>query len=657
MLFDYSTVTVASVRSVPDLVIADAEEAIAAVVAVDGERTFENTIAPLHAHVYGSTAYGRGPFMARVHPDATVREAGAAAEEVLHKWLTDLPFRDDLSRAIEAFADGTRAAELAGEQRRTLDFWLRDLRRAGHHLPEAQRTELRSLNERLVELSVAFGRNLDEHEDSITIASDDLEGLPPAYVEGLEKTDDGGFLVTMAYPDYFPFMEQSPRRDLRRALQAKFFNRAVEPNRPLLQEAIEIRQRVAALLGFDTWAEYAMELKMASLSAVDAMYESIVPGLTQRGHQELAVLSGLLQEDEPQASLEAWDWQYYDTLQAKRAYEIDRNEVAEYLPLDRVIAGMFEVTGQVFGVDYVALDNSTAWNEDVDLHAIVDRATGRTIAHFYSDLFPREGKFGHAACFTLVGGMAVLDGSYRAPVVAIVANFSRPTASAPALLKHEEALTLFHEFGHVLHNCLTEVADPRFSGVETEWDFVEAPSQIMENWLWEAEVLRRFARHYETGEPIPGDLVDRLVAARDHDVAIKTLRQVMLGKLDLGLHATREPVDIDGVWREAFAYSLLPFPEGTFFPASFGHIMGGYDAGYYGYLWARVYGDDMYSVFADGGLLDPDIGARYRREILSKGGSRDAIEHLRAFLGREPSTRSFLERLGLERESRDRSRT
>jgi Zn-dependent oligopeptidase len=308
---------------------------------------------------------------------------------------------------------------------------------------------------------------------------------------------------------------------------------------------------------------------------------------------------------------------------------------------------MFDITGDVFGLDYRTVADTKAWHPDVTLYEIRDRASDRAIAYFYADLFPREGKYGHAACFSIIRGMRTADGSYRKPVAAIVANFTKPTADSPSLLKHNEALTLFHEFGHVLHYCLTEVDHPRFSGYDTELDFVEAPSQILENWMWEPEVLQRFASHHQTGEPIPADLVDKLVAARDQNVALKTLRQAFFGRYDLALHATADPVDVDVAYIDTFPITLLPVHPDTQFGASFGHLMGGYDAGYYGYLWSKVYGDDMFSVFAENGVLDPGIGMRYRREVLAKGHCRDAIEHLRAFLGREPNSKAFLKRLGL----------
>jgi thimet oligopeptidase len=451
----------------------------------------------------------------------------------------------------------------------------------------------------------------------------------------------------MDYPEYIPFMEDGADRDLRRALQYKFYNRAAAENTPLIQEAVDIRRRMADLLGYPTWADYAMEVKMADPKAVDDFYGSIIPGLTDLGGAELAALQAMLDEEFAGEQVQAWDWGYYDSQQRKRDYGVDQNVVAEYFPLEQTVAGMFDITGDVFGLDYRTVDEAKAWHPDVTLYEIRDRAQDKAIAYFYADLFPREGKFGHAACFAIIGGLRLPDGSYRAPVAAIVANFTKPTAGSPSLLKHNEALTLFHEFGHVLHFCLTEVDHPRFAGYDTEWDFVEAPSQILENWMWEPEVLQRFARHHETGEPIPTDLVARLIAARDQNVALKTLRQVFFAQYDLALHATAEQVDVDEAYSRTFPITLLPVHPDTQFGASFGHLMGGYDAGYYGYLWSKVYGDDMFSVFAESGILDPGIGMRYRREVLAVGHSRDAIEHLRAFLGREPSSKAFLERLGL----------
>ena len=385
----------------------------------------------------------------------------------------------------------------------------------------------------------------------------------------------------------------------------------------------------------------------ADPKAVDDFYSSIVPGLTELGGSELAKLQELMDEDLGGEQLQPWDWQFYDTMQRKRDYGVDDNEVAEYFPLDAVVTGMFDICSEMFGIEFREVADPNAWHPDVNVYEISDQESGRAIGHYYADLHPRPGKYGHAACWRLRPGFQDVDG-YRMPVSAVAANFTKPTADSPSLLKHNEADTLFHEFGHVLHNLLTEVATPRFSGTQTERDFVEAPSQIMENWMWEPEVLGRFARHYETGEAIPASLVDKMVAARNQNVGLKTLRQVFYGTYDLAMHGGDAPMDAVEAYDAFVHLTLVPPHTGTHFGASFGHMMSdGYTAGYYGYLWSNVYGDDMFSIFEDEGVLNPDVGMRYRGAILAKGGTMDGLDLLRGFLGRKPSPAAFLRKIGL----------
>ncbi len=657
MLYDYTSVTPDDVETIVDRAIAQAELRVAAVVADPAPRTYASTMDPLEeaAAIVGD-AYGQSPFMARVHPSKEVRDRATEQEERLAKWGTDLIFREDLYRAVAEYAASDEAASLGGTRARLVEHWMRDFRRAGHGLSTEDQAELKSLQQRLIELQVAFSRNLDEWEDHIEVTVADLSGLPSEYIEGLQEGGTPETLkVGMAYPEYVPFMEQAERRELRKAIQFKFWNRAAEANTPLLREAVEIRRQMAGLFGVPTWAHHSMEVKMAkNPEAVREFYSSIVPQLGQKAAADIAAMAEMLRSDGSALdeanggdSLQSWDANYYTTQLRKRDYGIDQNEVAKYFSLEEVVEGMFDITGDVFGLEYRRVEDAGAWHPDVYLHEIRNRGQESPIAYFYADLFPREGKFGHAAAFPLISGQLLADGSYRAPVAAIVANFTKPTDTSPSLLKHDEALTLFHEFGHILHFCLTTVDVRRFAGFDTEWDFVEAPSQIMEHWMWQPEVLGRFARHHETGEPIPADLVERLVAARDLNVGLATMRQIFLGQLDMNLHASPDPVDVETANRNAYELTGFPFYEGTHFAASFGHLMGGYDAGYYGYLWSKVYGDDMFSVFADEGILSPEVGQRYRDEVLATGHSRDAIDHLRAFLGREPSTAAFLSNLGL----------
>jgi Zn-dependent oligopeptidase len=650
MLFDYTTVSVESVEADTDRGLAEADALVAEAAAPRAQRTFADTMVPLdRALDRVEVAYGRGAFMARVHADPAVRDAGQAAEERLAKWRVALSFDRPLYEAVRAFAATSEAAALTGERRRLVDHWLRDFRRAGQELGPEPRAELERLRERLVELEVAFQRNVDEFSDGLDLTREELAGLPDAYLERLPPgTGAETLFVSLDYPSVFPFLDQAERRDLRELMEFKLFNRAAGINRPVIEEALAIRARIAALFDAPSWAHYAIEVKMArDPETVRRFYDQILLPLQEKAAGELDRLARLLREETGDPVLRSWDWRYYENRVRRSEFGLDQNQVAEYFPLEPVVDGMLDLTGEVFGLAYRRVPDTHAWHPDVLLYEIHDRASGDLIAHFYADLFPRDGKFGHAAAFSLVAGHLGDDGEYVRPVSAIVANFTRPSADQPSLLRHDEVVTLFHEFGHILHQSLTRTEFVRFSGTETEPDFVEAPSQIMEHWAWDPSVLRRFARHYRSGEPIPGDLVDQLVRARDLNVAVRTLRQVSLGLLDLGFHDESAGRDLDGVNRRAWSVIGLPFHEGTFYPGGFAHLFGGYDAGYYGYLWSKVYGDDMFGRFSAEGVTNPEVGRAYRREILESGGSRDAEEMLRAFLGREPSNETFLRMIGI----------
>jgi thimet oligopeptidase len=648
VLNDYTSILPADVTDVTESAIAAAEKLVDRAAGAT-TLTWDTTVGLLEeAGALVADAYGKGPFLARVHPDKEVQTRAVLLEERLQKWSTDIAFRRDLYETVKAYAEGEDAASLSPIRRRLVDHWMRDFRRAGHELDDAARASLQEKQLRLIELQVEFSKNLDEWDDGIDVTEEELAGMSADYVGRLAPgTAPGTYRISMAYPDYVPFLEQGTNRDLRRQLQFKFWNQAVDANKPLLEQAVAVRQEMAALLGYPTWAHYAMETKMAADPAkVEELYASLRTRLEEKAAAELDVMAAMMDSEYPGQAIEPWDWTYLHTQQRKQDFGVDPDEVAAYFSLEPLIDGMFDVTGDVFGLEYERITDTKAWHPEVFLYAIKNRGATEPLAYFYADLFPRDGKFGHAAAFGIQYGR-LENGEYVKPVAAIVANFTKPTADSPSLLQHNEALTLWHEFGHILHFCLTTVDLVRFSGYDTEWDFVEAPSQIMENWMWEPEVLQRFAKHHETGEPIPADLVQQLVAARDLNVGLTTLRQMFLGRLDLAMHATAEPVDLDEAYRSSYQLTQLPFHEDTFFPAVFGHLMGGYDAGYYGYLWAQVYGDDMYSIFEAEGAMSPLVGARYREEVLATGGSRDAIDHLRAFLGREPSSDAFLAKLGL----------
>ena len=645
----YSSITPEQVTAGVDHAIEVAETVLEALIDVDAERTFENTMQPLDrvGDILGHAATDF-TFMGYVHPDKDVRDAAKAAEEKMTKWGSDIFFRDDLNEAVQEYAGTEEATSLEGEKARLLEFILRDLRRAGHELDADTRARVKELTQREIELGVRFQQNIDEWDDWILVTKDDLEGMPDAYVNALSIDEESGkFKVTIAYPEMIPFLENSPRRDLREQLRFKFNTVAVEDNRKLLEEALQIRQEIAEAFGKPSWAHHRLEVRMAKTpERVKEMYDELLEPLQEKARDEIAAVSKLLEADTGEKVVRQWDWSYYDTQQRKTEYGVDNFEVAKYFPLPQVLEGMFQLTSEMFGIEFEEIEDFESWHPDVQLFRIRESATGEEIARFYLDLFPREGKYGHAAEFPLILSRVTEDGSYQNPLCAMVANFTKPTADSPSLLQHSEVETLFHEFGHVLHQNLGRTEMARFAGTNTERDFVEAPSQIMQHWIWRVDVLKRFARHYETGEPIPADLVDQLVEARNLNKAMFQLRQMTYGWWDQEIHAgpDRDLAEIEGRGSEI---SLLRPHEGTFALASFGHLMGGYDASYYGYMWSEVFGDDMFSKFEEEGVTNPKVGMEYRREVIGRGGALDADDMLVNFLGREPDNQAFLRKLGI----------
>jgi Zn-dependent oligopeptidase len=649
MLHDYRDASAASVEEETANAIRDADALVDGAIASLAAPSFDATLRPIDlAWARAAEAYGRGAFLGQVSTSADIRAAGHAADERLTKWRVALASRRELYEAVAAFAATPEGGALTGERQRLLDFWLRDFRRAGQGLAEPVRHELSALRERLVELEVTFGRNVNEWDDGIDVGPEQLDGLPASYVERLSPgSRDGTWRVSLDSPELVPFLEQSPDRDARHDLFLRLWSRAVEANRPLLEEAIRIRHRMARLHGKPSWAEHALEVKMAARpDRVRAFYDEILPAVSSAAGREADAMQSLLEQDGEVGPLAMWDWRFYDYRQRRDEHGVDSALVSEHLPLDRVLGGLFSITAEVFGLRYRRVEDAAAWHPSVELYEIMDATSGATLAYFYTDLFPRADKYSHAAAFPLVVGHRRADGAYRRPVSAIVANLTPPDAGHPSLLRHEEVETIFHEFGHILHMSLTRAECARFSGAETEWDFVEAPSQIMEHWTWEPAVLNRFARHHLTDEPMPESLVASMAAARNLNAGLRAAIQVFYGTMDLAIHDGEAEPDLDRITRSTYEVTRLGYPDGTFLLASFGHLMGGYDAGYYGYLWAEALGDDMWARFEHDGILSPTVGMAYRRAILEPNGSRSGDEMFEEFVGRAPSTEAWLREKG-----------
>ncbi|MFN8558610.1 MAG: M3 family metallopeptidase [Dehalococcoidia bacterium] len=655
LVIDYRTPSPDEIAQAQERTLAAAEDMVTALLAAPSNaRTFATTVQPLEeiADLLGQ-AGGRYGFMAQVAADAAVRDAAETLRAALERYGVELAFREEIHAAVTAYAGTAEAGALTGERRRLLDRLLRDYRRDGFDLPVARRARVKEIKQRLVTIAIAFRRAIDEYDDGIELTRGQLAGLPQRYVAGLRTVERDGqrrYRVSLDYPDYFPFMDHADAEDSRRDLLVKFFRKGGRANVALLEEALALRDELARLLGYPSWATYVLDIRMAKTpDAAHAFLADLRERLAPRLAADIEELTAAKREHtgDPNATLHLWDWRYYHSHLRQRRHAIDEFAVAAYFPLDAVLDGLFEITQSLFGVRFAPVEPANAWHPDVRLYRVSDAATGDAIAHFYLDLFPRPGKYGHAAAFTLRGGRRLADGSYQRPVSAMVANFTRPAGDRPSLLRHAEVVTLFHEFGHILHQTLTTADCLRFSGTSTERDFVEAPSQMLEEWVWLPEVVERFSRHVETGAALPRPLLDAMIAARRLSIGIATCRQLSFAELDLAYHGPGDRKDSTAIAAALHPITGFPMPEGTYWQAGFGHLFG-YDAGYYGYLWSKVFGADMFTRFAAEGPLNPATGVAFRRAVLEPGGSRDGEEMVRAFLGRAPSSAAFLRDLGLD---------
>lgn len=616
-------------------------------------RTFDNTVAGLDRALADlKDRAASAVFLKYVSVSSAARDAANDCETSLGQFQVDVFTREDLYAALGAYAAKKEA--LAKEDKRLLEKTLLAFERNGLGLPLEKREALKSIRKRLVQLEADFGKNLNEVTDAALFTREELEGLPEDFIARL-STEGARYKVTVKYPDYFPVMDNARRPQTRRRMEALFNNRAAKANLPILKEAIRLRAEAAQLLGHKNHAEFVLTERMAkNPETVWVFLRRLERRLKPLGKKELAELLALKEKEEGSEDrvLRAWDWRYYDNQLVKARYQVDHQAIKDYFPLERVTEGMFGVYQRLFGVKFTERKDAALWHPDVRLYEIADAAGGEPFAYFYMDLFPRDGKYGHAAAFDLVLGRALPDGSYQKPVAALVANFEKPAAGRPSLLRHGprgEIETYFHEFGHIMHQTLTRARHARFSGANTAWDFVEAPSQMLENWIWDPALAAELSGHYQDpAKKIPAELFARVRAARRVNEGLKSLRQIFFGAIDMTYHTQDAVEDTTAEYRRLMErVSLIPMSPGTHPEASFGHLFG-YDAGYYSYMWSKVYAEDMFSRFEAEGLLNTALGRRYRQEILEKGGGRDELDSVRAFLGRDPSEDAFLKSLGLD---------
>ncbi|CAK7220130.1 metalloendopeptidase [Sporothrix curviconia] len=685
-------------RAVLDKVVAEVPP-----VADASKTTFDAVVRPqiddendvsLTAHILGFYQY--------VSADSELRDASTEATRLMDEFGIECNMREDVFKVVDAVVQtyggkdaldatggtvGGAVSPLNAESARLLVREHKGYIKNGLGLPAGpQRDRFKEIKKRLSQIQIDFQKNLNEENGGIWFTREELDGVPKDLLDGLDKGEEGSenagkVRLSFKYPDLFPALKFAKNPVTRRRIFVDNENKC-NANAALFREAVLLRDEAARLLGYENHAALRLEDKMAKdIKTVDDFLGDLRKKLAAGGVTETDNLLQLKKADTTELGLPfdgnyyLWDHRYYDRLMIEKEYSIDENEVAEYFPLRPVVAGMLKIFEELFGFVFVELGpeerksisptgraEDIVWHEDVIVFSVWDdKSEGEGfVGYLYLDLHPRQGKYGHAANFNMQPGFQASNGTRRYPATALVCNFSKPTPTKPSLLKHEEVVTLFHELGHGIHDLAGRTQYSRFHGTSTVRDFVEAPSQMLENWCWSPPQIKALSSHYETGTPIPDSLVEKLVATKHVNDALFNLRQLHFGIFDMAVHAPSshaalEAMDLSSTYNDLRAQIAgIKGPEAEGEPsnwgngqACFGHLIGGYDAGYYGYLYSQVYSTDMFYTVFKANPMDGAEGRRYRHMVLEKGGSQDEMKTLEQFLGRKPNGEAFYKDLGI----------
>jgi thimet oligopeptidase len=609
------------------------------------KRTFGNTIYALEASDdQSSDEMNRIGLLKEVSTNPKVRIAASKIIERLQKKYVEIEYDPRIYAALKEYAK--RKEKLTGPEKLLFEDMMKGYARMGLDLPRSKLTKLKFNIKTLGKLTLEFDYNLNNYKDFILVTDAELDGLPESYKANLTKIGNK-YRVTLDYPEIFPYLAGAHDEEKRRELMEKFARKGGKENVKILKKMFMIRAENARLLGYRNHADYQTELRMAKSGA---SVQRFIRDLERRTKKKQREDLQMLIEDkrkrtgDAKSRVESHDIAYLFKQIRKEKFDIDSDVVKEYFPFEHVKTATLEAYQKLLGVKFGKRAGLPLWHKDVQVYEVYDKS-GKYLSTFILDLYPRDGKYGHACASELTYGRQ--EGSeYRAPLAAMLANFPKKSAANPSLMSHGEVETFFHEFGHIMHFTLTKARFRSQAGFATAMDFVEAPSQMLENWVWDAKMLKKLSRHYKTGHSMPEDLIGRIIKSRMFGEAWSVRGQLVLASLDLIIHTkgTNNPVKLYADLSKKLMG--VKAPRGQIWLAGFGHIAHGYDAGYYGYLWSRVYAEDMFTRFKKRGVLNQKTGRDYRRWILEKGSSEEELDLVSGFLKRKPNNKAFLKSIG-----------
>ena len=619
--------------------------------------TFKSTVVALDDATWAAgNAANRAVVIKESSPDEKVRAAAENAVKMFQDWAVGIDYREDVYKALKAFADAH--PKLSGEDKKLFDETMRDYRRAGLGLSPDKRKEVEQLRKELAKIGTDFDTNIVNAKAPLVFTKAELDGVPESFLAspGVKTGDDSYTVLANVTWHYTTVEENAKNEATRKKLYITRNSLAKDTNVSVLNQMLDLRNKIALRLGYKSWDDYQTEIKMAKSGAGAKRYiDDLISGIQPKFDAEVAEFQKMKAADahDPAAKIDRWDWRYYANQLKKQKYNVDTEALRVYFPFQKVLEGMFNIYQSIFGLKFEKITAPYKWVDDLQFYMVSDSATGEPLGMFYLDMFPREGKFNHFAEFEIIAGKLLPDGKYQRPVAALLCNFPPPSADKPPLMTHSDVETLFHEFGHALHEITTRAKYGRFSGTRVPNDFVEAPSQMLQNWVWNKKVLDTFAADYrDPSKKIPAEIIQKMNDAKKATAGTIYRRQFAFASLDLALHDQHPegaPYDCVAISNPVLEKVFLPIDPSTTFVTYFGHL-NGYDAGYYGYAWADAIAADMGTVFekAKDGYLDKQAGLKLRHEIYEQGDSRDVALSIEKFLGRKQSVQPFLKKIGIE---------